>query len=226
MKFKIKYSVETATNSSRGQFLSSEALARLSDSDTTANGADRALGEQIRRLRKARALSQQEVALRASLSIGLISQIERGLSSASVRVLARLADALEVGIAELFAATEAAADGEPRIVARANERRLIDMKATGAVKHLLTPFTLSPRLDIFLIELAPGGKSGDADYVHEGEEAGCVLEGGLELFVDGRRYVLGAGDSFRFESRRPHRFANAGQRLAKAIWVNFRDDKS
>jgi len=100
------------------------------------------------------------------------------------------------------------------------------MKATGVVKHLLTPFTHSPRLDIFLIEFAPGGKSGDEDYVHEGEEAGLVLEGGLELFVDGRRYVLGAGDSFRFESRRPHRFANAGQQLTKAIWVNFRDDRA
>jgi transcriptional regulator with XRE-family HTH domain len=147
--------------------LSSEALARLSGVDTAPNGADRALGEQIRHLRKARGLSQQEVALRAALSIGLVSQIERGLSSASVRVLARLADALDVGIAELFAATEASSD-EPRIVARASERRLIDMKAEGAIKHLLTPFDLSPRLDIFLIELAPGGKSGDADYVHEG----------------------------------------------------------
>lgn len=205
--------------------MSSEALARLSGVDTAPNGADRALGEQIRRLRKARGLSQQEVALRATLSTGLVSQIERGLSSASVRVLARLADALDVGIAELFAATETSSD-EPRIVARASERRLIDMKAEGAVKHLLTPFDLSPRLDIFLIELAPGGKSGDADYVHEGEEAGLVLEGGLELFVDSRRYVLGAGDSFRFESRRPHRFANAGQQVTKAIWVNFRDDKA
>jgi transcriptional regulator with XRE-family HTH domain len=206
--------------------LSSEALARLSGIDTLSNGADRALGEQIRRLRKARGRSQQEVALRANLSIGLVSQIERGLSSASVRVLARLADALDVGIGELFAATGSQDDGEPRIVARANERKLIDMKATGAVKHLLTPFTLSPRLDIFLVELAPGGKSGDEDYVHEGEEAGLVLEGGLELFVDSRRYVLGAGDSFRFESRRPHRFANAGHQPTKAIWVNFRDDKS
>jgi uncharacterized cupin superfamily protein len=62
--------------------------------------------------------------------------------------------------------------------------------------------------------------------VHEGEEAGIVLEGGLELVVDGRRHVLGEGDTFRFASGRPHRFANAGSRLAKILWVNYRDRTS
>ena len=45
---------------------------------------------------------------------------------------------------------------------------------------------------------------------HQGEEAGIVIRGHLALEVDGRRYELGPGDAYRFDSRRPHSFANAG----------------
>jgi mannose-6-phosphate isomerase-like protein (cupin superfamily) len=46
---------------------------------------------------------------------------------------------------------------------------------------------------------------------HQGEEAGLVIKGRLALEVDGRRYQLEEGDAYRFESRRPHSFANAGE---------------
>src|SRR6478735_4717643 len=82
-----------------------------------------ALGERIRHLRKARGKSLKEAAVEAGLSVSFLSQIERGLSSASVRTLARLADALEVGIGELFGPTEDENDNHHRIVARASEHK-------------------------------------------------------------------------------------------------------
>ena len=90
-------------------------------------------------------------------------------------------------------------------------------------KELLTPFETDPRLDIYLMTIEPEGSSSDEDFVHQGEEAGVVLEGGLELFVDGKRHVLGEGDSFRFVSNRPHRYLNAGKKTAKVIWTLYRD---
>src|ERR1700758_3662561 len=65
---------------------------------------DLAVGRRIRELRRARALSLETVVARTDLSIGFVSQIERGLSSPSLRVLATLADVLGVGIAALFGA--------------------------------------------------------------------------------------------------------------------------
>ncbi len=44
--------------------------------------------------------------------------------------------------------------------------------------------------------------------------------------VDSRRYILGEGDSFRFASSRPHRFANAGPRHCRVLWVNYRETGS
>jgi transcriptional regulator with XRE-family HTH domain len=188
--------------------------------------ADLAFGERIRHLRKARGKSLKDLCANAGLSISFVSQIERGLSSASVRTLARLADALEVSIGELFGPADDHADGDQRIVARRVEHRTLDMRSTGAEKRWLTPFERVPRLDLYMITLEPGGSSGDEPYSHEGEEAGYVLEGGLELIVDGRRHVLGEGDTFRFASGRPHRFINAGSRPARVLWINYRDRSS
>ncbi|MCP8941056.1 cupin domain-containing protein [Alsobacter sp. SYSU M60028] len=200
--------------------------ARTLGEPTEAEAASFVLGQKIRHLRKARGLSVKDLSAAAGLSIGFVSQIERGLSSASVRTLARLADALSVGIGELFTDTADESGHPATIVARAFEHRTLDMKSTGATKRWLTPFARVPRLDLYLIELEPGGSSGDQAYIHEGEEAGLVLEGGLELVVDGRRYVLGEGDTFRFASDRPHRFANAGAKPVRVIWVNYRETGS
>ncbi len=183
---------------------------------------DLLVGSRIRNLRKARGRSLKEVALRAGLSGSFLSQLERGISSGSIRILARLADALDVGIAEIFPIAEAEIEG-PTLVARTADRKRIDFGDTGMSKELLTPFNKSPRLDIYIISIEPGGTTGDKPYVHQGEEAGYVLEGGIELVVDGQKSILGEGDSFRFSSTHPHQYRNAGVRRAKAVWINYRE---
>ena len=65
---------------------------------------DLAVGQRIRDLRREHKLSLETIAARTDLSIGFLSQIERGLSSPSLRVLATLADAVGVGISTLFGA--------------------------------------------------------------------------------------------------------------------------
>src|SRR5260370_30982815 len=67
---------------------------------------DVAVGQRIRDLRRTRAMSLEAVAARTDLSVGFLSQIERGLSSPSLPVLAPLADLLGVGIAGFFGANE------------------------------------------------------------------------------------------------------------------------
>lgn len=55
----------------------------------------------LRRLRHAKGMTQEELAERAGLSARYIGAIERADVSASVTVLGRVADALEVEAAEL-----------------------------------------------------------------------------------------------------------------------------
>jgi transcriptional regulator with XRE-family HTH domain len=182
---------------------------------------DVAVGQRIRDLRRSRALSLEEVAGRTDLSIGFLSQIERGLSSPSLRVLATLADVLGVGIAGLFGAKENARTAPDAVVTREGKRAKLNLWRTGISKQLLSPAGSDGRLNLFLVDMEPGGSTGDELYTHDGEEAGLVLSGKMKLTVDAESWMLKEGDSFRFSSRRPHRFSNPSPKAkAVVLWVN------
>jgi len=171
---------------------------------------DLAVGQRIRDLRHQHGLSLETIADCTELSIGFVSQIERGLSSPSLRVLATLADVLGVGIAALFGSqpSDPASGG---VVTRQLQRAELKLWRTGISKQLLSPAGTEDRLNLFLVQLEPGGNTGDELYTHDGEEAGLVLEGEMTLTVDAETWSLKTGDSFRFASRRPHRFSNPAE---------------
>jgi transcriptional regulator with XRE-family HTH domain len=64
------------------------------------------IGEQIKRMRTAKGLSQKEVIMNASLDKAQYSRIENGKTDPSVTTLEKIAKAIGVPLAELFASTE------------------------------------------------------------------------------------------------------------------------
>jgi transcriptional regulator with XRE-family HTH domain len=183
---------------------------------------DALLGERIRHRRRARGMSLKDLAESSGISIGLLSQIERGMSSPSLRVLAGMADALQLGLADLFGDAAVLPPSEDKVVVRADERKKLMFWRTGISKELLTPQVDHSTLDIFIVVLEPGGTSGSQLYSHEGEEAGTVMEGSVAINVEGEEYRLQSGDSFRFASTRQHSFWNPGAARARVLWVNAR----
>lgn len=182
---------------------------------------DRLLGGRIRHRRRTLGLSLAQVAQATDTSIGLLSQIERGLSSPSVRLLAELAAVLQTSLGDFFVeAGPAPLRREDSIVTRAQARKKLDFWRTGISKELVTPQTAAPGTDMFLVAIEPGGTTGAQVYTHAGEDAGFVLEGELELSVDGESYLLRPGDGFRFKSMLPHSFRNPGRIAARVLWVN------
>jgi transcriptional regulator with XRE-family HTH domain len=188
------------------------------ESEAPIHEIDALLGSRIRRLRKVRGLSLAEVSAKTTFSIGFLSQIERGLSSAPVKVLATLADALGTSIASLF--DESEDEVREQIVVRMADRKNLPFGRTGISKQLLTPSSIDALLHLYVVVIEPEGYTGDDSYTHEGEEAGLVLEGSIELVVDEKHFTLNEGDSFRYSSKRPHRFRSVGGRSARVIWVN------
>lgn len=61
-----------------------------------------ALGQNIKKLREKRGLTQEALSERADIHVSYIGQIERGLRYPSLKILFRVADVLEVKISELF----------------------------------------------------------------------------------------------------------------------------
>ena len=180
--------------------------------------ANRWLGYQIRSLRLARALSLQQLADKASLSIGMVSQLERGLVSPSVRSLRNISQALEVPTAYFFEQTQLPPREEIVRIVRVDARRTLHLSTTGVCKELLTPDT-SGLLQLTLIRMQAQGSSGEEPYTHKGEDAGLVLNGAMRLFVGDDVHILKPGDSFRFKSSLPHRFQNAAEGVTEVVWA-------
>lgn len=175
------------------------------------------LGQRLRGMRQRREWTLQELSTRSGLSVGMLSQIERGVSSPSIRSLQKLAEIFAVPIGWFFSDAGAAAQG-PAWVLRRTQRRVLDLSAKGITKELLCPEG-EGKIELMLITVEPGGSSGDAPYQHAGEDAGTVLEGQLQLEVDGVPALLQAGDSFRFASGLPHRFSNPGPLRCVVAWA-------
>lgn len=178
--------------------------------------ADR-IGGEIRDLRKARRLTLKELAERTGLSVGYLSEVERGIASPNVKSLHDIAAALGVTISWFFHAADAAEPGEHVVFVRHDKRRQVAF-SNGIIDELLSPH-LRGKLELLLSRFPPGASSGPDPYTHEGEEAGIVIRGRLELWVGAQRLLLEEGDSFGFESTIPHRYCNTGDSEAVVIWA-------
>src|SRR5579863_10386530 len=141
------------------------------------------VGAEIRGLRKARNLTLSQLAAASGLSIGYLSMVEREQAMPSIRSLLSIAHALGVTIGWFFEADTARPQERGLVVRRARRRR-IDYSA-GIVDEMLSP-SLHGNLELVLCRLAPGASSGEEPYSHAGEEAGMVVRGRLELWVDGQ----------------------------------------
>jgi transcriptional regulator with XRE-family HTH domain len=177
-----------------------------------------AIGQKLRWRRKIRGLPLQRVAERSGISIGLLSEIERGLATPSPQTLKQICRALEMPLAWLFD-QDAGAEAEEGPIVREAARRRLDFGGKGMTKELLTPDSV-PRIQMMRIVIHPGGGSGalGAD-TPEGAKCGTVLAGRFGLAVDGREYDLAAGDSFAFDARAPHRFWCVGDTACEVLWV-------
>ncbi|MEN5084753.1 cupin domain-containing protein [Bosea sp. TWI1241] len=179
------------------------------------------LGHRIREQRKARRLSIRDLAARSGLSVGMISQIEQGKSAPSLRSLRLIGAALHLPLSTLFQpnevpGSELAAADERYVVRR--ERRQV-LKLNDAIrKELLSPASLQS-LEIFNVELQPRAASSAEAYSHSGEKAAVILEGQLDLWLDGRLHVLAEGDCCQFSSEIPHRYENNGASVCKVVWI-------
>lgn len=173
-------------------------------------------GSRIRDLRKAQKLSLHQLAAASDLTAGYLSQAERNLRTPSIDALHRISRALDARISWFFVQDSPTSKEDEGIVVRRHSRWIIDW-SPEMQDEVLSP-TLSRDIQLLKSHFKPGAEVEDS-YKHEGEKAGLVLEGMLELWVGSRHFLLTEGDSFAFESMNPHRYRNPGETDAVVIWV-------
>jgi transcriptional regulator with XRE-family HTH domain len=177
------------------------------------------IGERLKTLRRAQGLTLAQVAARTGISVGTLSQTERGQVSPTIRTIFAVSAVLNVAPAWVIDPDSSPAlDPDGPYVVRARRRRPV-LSADGVRKDLASPAGLT-RYKAFLVTIAPGASSGDGPYTHDGEEIAIVLAGQLRLEVAGATHDLGPGDSFAFPSAREHRFGNPGATETTVFWIN------
>lgn len=176
------------------------------------------VGRQLWTLRKAKRFSLKQLSEASGISIGLLSQMERGTSSPSLRSLQALSKALGVSPLWFFNDGKVPPEPERDVVVRKGAGRKLELSHKKLMKELVTP-DLSGSLQMLIVNIEPGGTTGSESYWHPGEECGFLLSGEIELWVGERHFKLYKGDSFRFQSEQPHRAYNPGKTNARIIWV-------
>lgn len=171
------------------------------------------IGEKLRRLRRENGLTQEELANRAYLTKGFISQLERDLTSPSIATLRSILDVLGVDLSDFFRNVP-----QESVVRRKNTRVLSSVSTEGCQVYFLLAKAMGRLMDPVLVDLARGERTRE-DTSHEGEEFGFVLKGMITLWLGGNSYKLLKGDCFYFKSSVSHWVENSGQSSASILWV-------
>lgn len=176
------------------------------------------IGEKIRQLRQQNNFTLKELAQQTDLSVGYLSQLERGLTDISTDLLTRVAQSLGVDRSYFFR--------EPRQIhvplLRSYEREVLRVDPSHSIQYHLSPASGGKALLPRLIELLPlESEEAVIPYAHEGEEFVYVLEGTLTLFIDQGRHELFPGDSAHYASTAEHNWANYTNKTTRILVVSL-----
>ena len=176
------------------------------------------IGEKIKELRSSKKMTLKDLSEMTELSIGFLSQVERGLTALAITSLEKIGRSLEVDLSYFFPIKKKSSD----IVVRSYERELFQIENGEFLHyHLSNDFenkNMLPRI----IELLPNfDDERELDqYQHEGEEFIYVLEGIFTLIINGEKSELFPGDTAHFDSSNIHNWANFTSKTTKVIVVN------
>lgn len=178
------------------------------------NAPDYALGRLIHDLRRAKGFTLTTLAKMTGLSPSFISQLERGLTRASLHSLAQLADALGSSAAAMLSG---AAQTEPESVSfmAASDAPILANRAGTGQALVLGKRSLQPLL------LVGGSREfGERHVVHGGDEFIYVLAGRVQFELVGEGiFDLGKGDSLYYGPGIKHRWRQVGSRECRFIAV-------
>lgn len=169
------------------------------------------LGARIRQTRTLKGITLQDLSDSSGLSKGFICQLENDKASPSLQALEKLAGGLSVPMAYLFLTTD-----EKIHVVRETERQEYRM-GEGLIVQMLSASRRN--LKMMMIQLAPGGRAGGENHLHEGEECHLVLKGEVRCTQGDQSVILKAGDSVHWNGFIAHRMENVGTVSAKVVSV-------
>ncbi|WP_282635833.1 helix-turn-helix domain-containing protein [Sphingobacterium thalpophilum] len=179
----------------------------------------------IKEIRKDKGITIQEVADRAGVSKGLISQIENNRTIPSLLVLINIISALNVDLNEFFKDFNSDLDSGPIIVRKKESYVPFEKESADGFlyKRIFSSAVDSSTMDIVLLELRPDAQRPMVET--EAYEYKYMIKGRVEYMFQDRQVSLEEGDSIFFNGRLPHTPRNTDKENALMLIVYFFDNK-
>ncbi len=176
---------------------------------------DHHLGDMLRGHRESIGLSVRTLATMAGFSPSFISQVENGLASPSIGSLERIAACLDVTLSELFRHPDEALS----VVVRVKDRpRLASGWSKAEIESLASD--RASRLEPMLITLQPGGASGKRPHSMKREQFVFIINGQVNLSLDGTDQVLAKGDAVTIRPDTPMLWSNRSSKTVQILIVS------
>lgn len=170
------------------------------------------IGSKLKEIRTLKGLTQEELADRAELSKGFISQLERNLTSPSIATLTDILQCLGTTLGEFFNETPE----EQVVFGKTDYFEKYDAELKNEILWII-PNAQKNMMEPILITLEAGGST-YPDNPHEGEEFGYVLQGSICIHLGNKTYRAKKGESFYFTPDKKHYLAS--RHGASLIWVS------
>jgi transcriptional regulator with XRE-family HTH domain len=173
------------------------------------------IGERLKGLRDALGLSAQEVADTCGIDVEKYEKIEQGEQDITISKLMKIADKYGVSAEELmFAETP---HMKSYFVVRKGQGMSVERTKAYKYQSLVSGF-VNHHADVFVVTVEP---KPDAHTIykntHAGQEFNLVLEGAMDLYLEGKTIRLNEGDSVYFDSSKPHGMLAVGNKAVKLL---------
>lgn len=170
------------------------------------------LGALIRRRRKQLELTLQALCDDAGLSVGYLSQVERGHATPTLGTLAQIARGLDVELEYFIAKPKPASS-----LSRAGARPQFSLDGSSMVYESVGAEFPGAELSSYILHVPPGYASETVS--HEGEEIIFLLDGQITQMLDGQSFILQCGDSLHYSGSTPHSWSNTSDITARILWT-------
>ncbi len=194
-------------------------MARAQEMRDSGGTAQLQVGARIRHARILKGMRMRDLAKEVGCDESMISKIEAGKVTPSLVMLNKIVTALSRDMASFFGLEI----DEHKLVQTPANRMKVEGDALrggkGVLYERLVPLAAGNLLEANIHNVEPGGEKNDP-ITHQGEAVGYLLEGEIELDIDGTIYHMTAGDSFFFKAHLTNGYRNTGSTVARIIWVN------
>ena len=177
------------------------------------------IGARLKHARLMARMRLKDLAAKADYSESMLSKIENERAVPSLTTLHRLCKALNLSVSSLLSSDPA----EQWTIMTPKQRIMIGHRkaagSEGVLAEVLIPSAKGRLLEGFLVIIEPGGHT-NGQLEHKGEEVGYVIDGQLELTINGECHLLKTGDLFYFPSDLTHSYRNPGKTQLRVVWIN------